>query len=68
MCAENNKDSKENNTRCSWCDGMAEIMLGCFRGSTDYSDCSAWINKNWGRFCGQKADRTGRKENRDCCG
>ena len=68
MCAENNNNRKENNIRCCCCDGMAETMWGCFLGSTDYSDCSTWMNKNRRRFCGQKADRTGRKDNRDCCG
>jgi hypothetical protein len=67
MCAENNNERKKNNTGCSWYDGMAEMMRGCFPGSTDYSDCFPWMNKNWGRFCGQKTDGTGRKENRDCC-
>jgi hypothetical protein len=68
MCAENNNDRGKNNTRCNWCEGMAEMMRGCFPAGTDYSDYSPLMNKNWGRSCGQKADGTGRKGNRECCG
>ena len=52
MCAEKNNDKKDRTIACGWCNGTTEMMRGCFPGGADYSDCSTWMNKNWGRMCG----------------
>jgi hypothetical protein len=68
MSREKNNGSGKNDWWCCWCDEIGKMMRGCVTDDAGYTDCLARMNNNLGRSCGQKVDRTGRKENRDCCG
>ena len=67
MCKKNNEKKGKSIPSCC-CDGMTEMMRGCFHDDTDYSVCFPWMNKNWRKFCGQTTDGAAKDENRSCYG
>lgn len=68
MCSERNNDKKGKTISCDWCDGITEMIKGCFPDDAGYSACLARMKKNRDGFCGWKADAAGKRENQGCCG
>jgi len=68
MCAERNNDKNGKTISCGWCDGITEMIKGCFPDDAGYSACLARMNEYRDGFCGRKADTAAKRENQGCCG
>ncbi len=68
MCAEKNNDEKGSTFDCCDCQGITEMMKGCFPDDAGYSDCFAKMKEMKEKFCGQKTGDAAKEENQGCCG
>lgn len=59
---------KEKNNASGCCDGMAEMMKGCFPHGAVYSAFFNRMQEFNKKFCGQEVDDAAKEENKDCCG
>ena len=56
MYAEQNTNKKARMPTCGWCDGITEMMMGCFPDDAGYSACLAGMKKMRDNFCNPEAD------------
>ena len=56
MCDENKKEKKAKIFSCCGCDGITEMMKGCFPDDAGFTTCLAKINEGREKFCGKNAE------------
>ena len=67
MCVENKNEQKAKMFSCCDCDGITEMMKGCFSDDAGFTACLTEINEGREKFCGQKAENAASKEGRSFC-
>ena len=67
MCVENKNENKAKIFSYCDCDGITEMMKGCFPDDAGFSARLTKINEGREKFCGQKAENTALKKGRSFC-
>ncbi len=67
MHTEKNSKERKRTFTCCDCEGIDEMIKGCFPDDAGYSACLAMMKEGRGKFCGQKSGDAVNEENRGCC-
>lgn len=67
MSTEKNSNSKERTFSCEWCEGIDEMMKGCFPDDAGFSECVARMQKMRGKHCSQREGDVSFKNRWNCC-